>query len=476
MWRLPFLAYKTGLGAFIIIYCISLLTLANSIHFMEVFLGQFSGRTAASVYSLVPSATGIGIASIIYAILFTATYSQLIVYGLFYTIKGFNNPLPWTKEACLGFCDDPGLNFWDKIHNQNFYTIFTIIWVIISFKNREKMITPYLIIVIIQISILVSSKPNKTFNLFAIKLSHFANPMIWERAIEQSLYSIGVGMTTTIQKGTYAKFASTHIDSTIISFTILFFSILSAMTSDFSLGLISNPELGILQFTFISYSQALKFVNPSPLLSITFFGSFSLIGIIVVSELINSISKSVQEVFPKVNKLIIKFMVCLLSGFIGFCPLVRNNFEFFDRFVSGYSLMLIVSFELIFISFGYGLTRFNEDVAFMTNYYPNFCFRCCWLIGGLFIMLITLLDIFKSHSKNYLGILITFTIISPIFANFLYKIFVYYQNNQTLNCFKPNSDFGPKESNLKKLRKNFKINSGNFNILARNYNVENHNL
>ncbi|KAL4239955.1 hypothetical protein ACF0H5_000752 [Mactra antiquata] len=54
IWRFPILCARNGGGAFLIPFFFFLLTCGGPLYYMEVCLGQFSGRSAATAFDLCP--------------------------------------------------------------------------------------------------------------------------------------------------------------------------------------------------------------------------------------------------------------------------------------------------------------------------------------------------------------------------------------------------------------------------------------
>lgn len=59
IWRFPFIAYKNGGGAFLIPYIILLFLVGKPFYFLEMIMGQFSGRSSIRVWNVSPAFVGI---------------------------------------------------------------------------------------------------------------------------------------------------------------------------------------------------------------------------------------------------------------------------------------------------------------------------------------------------------------------------------------------------------------------------------
>ena len=58
VWRFPFTAYENGGGAFLIPYIIVLFFVGKPFYFLEGFLGQFTSKSCAKTWAMVPAMKG----------------------------------------------------------------------------------------------------------------------------------------------------------------------------------------------------------------------------------------------------------------------------------------------------------------------------------------------------------------------------------------------------------------------------------
>ncbi|XP_046822009.1 sodium-dependent nutrient amino acid transporter 1-like isoform X3 [Vespa crabro] len=99
IWRFPFTAYKNGGGAFLIPYVILLFLVGKPFYFLEMIMGQFSGRSSIRVWNVSPAFVGVGWAQFSSTIVLATYYSSLMALTLYYLIASFSTELPWAK--CL---------------------------------------------------------------------------------------------------------------------------------------------------------------------------------------------------------------------------------------------------------------------------------------------------------------------------------------------------------------------------------------
>lgn len=84
-------------GAFLIPYLLLLFVVGRPLYYMEMVMGQFSGRGPIKVWKCVPALKGIGFAQIITNCFLTIFYNYLMALTLFYLFASFQSPLPWSE-------------------------------------------------------------------------------------------------------------------------------------------------------------------------------------------------------------------------------------------------------------------------------------------------------------------------------------------------------------------------------------------
>ncbi|XP_048247888.1 sodium- and chloride-dependent glycine transporter 1-like [Haliotis rufescens] len=96
VWRFPYICNRNGGGAFLIPFIVCLVLCGLPLFFLEVAMGQFSGKSATHVWSVCPLMKGVGIGMLIISA-GTAVYSTTIcAWSLYYTIFSCRAVLPWT--------------------------------------------------------------------------------------------------------------------------------------------------------------------------------------------------------------------------------------------------------------------------------------------------------------------------------------------------------------------------------------------
>ncbi|KAK6182355.1 hypothetical protein SNE40_010063 [Patella caerulea] len=103
IWRFPYLCAKNGGAVFLIPYAVFMITLAFPLSFLELSLGQYSGKSTYDVWDLCPAFRGLGAAATAFSTINSMYFNMILAWILYYLVHSFMSPLPWTT------CD----NWWN---------------------------------------------------------------------------------------------------------------------------------------------------------------------------------------------------------------------------------------------------------------------------------------------------------------------------------------------------------------------------
>ncbi|XP_020802214.1 sodium- and chloride-dependent GABA transporter ine isoform X4 [Drosophila serrata] len=96
VWRFPYMCYKSGGGVFLVPYCIILFICSIPLLFMELSVGQYTGRgPIGALGQLCPLFKGAGLASVVVSFLMSTYYSVIIGYSIYYFFTSFKTEMPW---------------------------------------------------------------------------------------------------------------------------------------------------------------------------------------------------------------------------------------------------------------------------------------------------------------------------------------------------------------------------------------------
>ncbi|XP_061603794.1 sodium- and chloride-dependent creatine transporter 1-like isoform X3 [Phyllopteryx taeniolatus] len=95
VWRFPYLCYKNGGGVFLIPYLLIVFFGGIPVFFLEIALGQFMKQGGVSAWNIAPLFKGLGWASMVIVFFCNTYYIMILVWGLYFLVNSFTNPLPW---------------------------------------------------------------------------------------------------------------------------------------------------------------------------------------------------------------------------------------------------------------------------------------------------------------------------------------------------------------------------------------------
>uniref|UniRef100_A0A8C1GTW2 Transporter n=1 Tax=Cyprinus carpio TaxID=7962 RepID=A0A8C1GTW2_CYPCA len=216
---------------------------------------------------------------------------------------------------------------------------------------------------------------------------------VWKDAATQIFFSLSAAWGGLITLSSYNKFHNNCYRDTLIvtctnSATSIFagfviFSVIGFMAHELKVPIESVADEGP-GIAFVVYPEALTRLPLSPFWAIIFFLMLLTLGLDTMFATIETIVTSVSDEFPKYlrkHKPLFTLVCCLSFFVLGF-PMITESgmymLQLVDTFAASYSLVIIAIFELIGISYIYGLQRFCEDIEMMIGFQPNKFWRICW--------------------------------------------------------------------------------------------------
>ncbi len=98
-WGFPLKVYKYGGSAFMVVYWLSFFLSAFPIFFLELALGQFSGRSPIRTFQLqLPAAEGVGIIVSLFSVIASIFYTAQVAQAFSYVFLSGYTPMHW--ETC----------------------------------------------------------------------------------------------------------------------------------------------------------------------------------------------------------------------------------------------------------------------------------------------------------------------------------------------------------------------------------------
>lgn len=119
---------------------------------------------------------------------------------------------------------------------------------------------------------------------------------------------------------------------------------------------------------------------------------------------------SIQDGFPNwiKHKLVyhelLVLIVCVISFFFGLPNLIQGGIYFFqliDHYAASISIMFLAFFQMIAITWFYGVRRLSKIIKQMTGKGPSLYFRSCWLVAGPLLLIVNFSHWFLCECQNW---------------------------------------------------------------------------
>jgi len=265
-----------------------------------------------------------------------------------------------------------------------------------------------------QFSFVKEKNASLTNETVASNWDNLLKPYCWMEAATQIFYSLSLGFGSCIAFASYnppkTNFYRHALGISVVNSVssmlagVTIFAIIgsSAVLNEIPISeLTTGPGLA-----FIAVSEAIAKVPAAQLWSALFFLMLFMLGIDSQFAGVEGMMTALDDttLLPKkVNRTII------IGGFCGFSFLLGLPFglrsglylvDLFDNFSANFPLMMVAFFEVIAISWVYGINRFCKDFEDMTGYYPNIVWKFLWVVLTpatlAFILIYSLIDMFQN--------------------------------------------------------------------------------
>jgi len=426
VWRFPYLCYKNGGGAFLIPYFTFVVVGGIPLFYLEVAVGQYMSRGGLQAWNIVPLFQGIGLASCIIVFFLNCYYNVILAWAFYYFFASFTTELPWEncghdwntpmctknfslqgdtnlsyfdpvtefwENKVLGISeglDEMGIIKWDNLLCLIFAWIVVYCCICKGIKSSGKVMyvtatSPYIFMTILLIknSTLEGASEGVEFYLKP-NMSRLEDTKVWVDAGTQIFFSSSIGLGTLTALGSYNKFKhNSYRDSILFAMVnsgtsffagFIVFTILGSMAHEQgkSVGDVAESGPGL---AFIAYPQAVSQLPGAPFWSCLFFLMVILLGLDSQFVGVEGVVTTVVDQFPHLLRRGYRkeafIGVCCIIMLLVAIPMVMEGgmyvFQLFDYYTGSRIILLVAFFELIGISYVYGIKRFHDNVLMMVG-------------------------------------------------------------------------------------------------------------
>ncbi|XP_052869003.1 sodium- and chloride-dependent GABA transporter ine [Anopheles cruzii] len=444
VWRFPYLCYKSGGGVFLVPYFIILLICGIPMLFMELAVGQYTGRgPIGALGQLCPLFKGTGLASVVVSFLMSTYYSVIIAYAIYYFFTSFRPDLPWTdcshrwntpdcwvpegmkhnltrpemsRTPTEEFFENkvlqishgieyPGAMRWELVACLvcAWILVYFAIWKSIKSSAKVRYLTatlPFvLIVVFLGRSLTLEGADKGLHYFFRPNWQELGRANVWINAAAQNFNSIGIAFGSMISFASYNKYNNNILHDTLaVSFVNAITSLLVGIFAFATIGNIALEQSTTVEdvlsggpgLIFVVYPQALAKMPAAQLWAVLFFFMLLCLGLNSQFAIVEVVVTSIQDGFPRwikrklVYHELLVLIVCVVSFFAGLPNLIQGGIYFFqliDHYAASVSIMFLAFFETIAIAWFYGINRLSKNVKQMTGRYPSLYLRFCLLVA-----------------------------------------------------------------------------------------------
>ncbi|XP_060076525.1 sodium-dependent proline transporter-like [Ylistrum balloti] len=123
IWRFPYFCMRNGGGSFLVAFLFILVICGLPTFFLDLVMGQFSGKTTLHAWEICPLLQGIGAGALIVLFVISTYYNMIIAWTLFYLGSSFLTPLPW--DNCDNSWNTANCIINKPLHNTSLYNYTT---------------------------------------------------------------------------------------------------------------------------------------------------------------------------------------------------------------------------------------------------------------------------------------------------------------------------------------------------------------
>uniref|UniRef100_A0A674DLF0 Transporter n=1 Tax=Salmo trutta TaxID=8032 RepID=A0A674DLF0_SALTR len=396
VWRFPYLCYKNGGGVFLIPYMIIVFIGGIPVFFLEIALGQFMKQGGVSAWNIAPLFKGLGLASMVIVFFCNTYYIMILVWGLYFLLHSFTNPLPWAtcghpwntlnctenfRRAChnrSALCVEPEgmrspvIEFWerkvlrlsgglDEPGDISTHMVLCLIatWVIVYFciwkgvKGTGKVVYftalfPYLVLVVLLAhGVTLPGALDGIVYYLKPDWSKLWEAQVWIDAGTQIFFSYAIGLGALTALGSYNRFHNNCYQDAFVlaminSGTSFFagfvvFSVLGFMAAEQGVDISKVAESGP-GLAFIAYPKAVTLMPMAPVWAALFFFMLLVLGLDSQFVGVEGFVTGVMDMLPpksmagSLRREVVVAICCITCFFIDLSMVTEGGMYVFQLF------------------------------------------------------------------------------------------------------------------------------------------------
>ncbi|XP_052809266.1 sodium- and chloride-dependent glycine transporter 1-like [Mya arenaria] len=340
IWRFPYFVKRNGGGVALIPFLLFLVSCGGPLYYIEVCLGQFSGKSPVNVWDICPLFRGIGFVMVGLSLMFIWYFGACFAWVIYYLFHSFHPRLawatcgqPWNTDLCIDASTNltekklqlasnisakfkfstSATEFWEnnvlamsrgiddlgsvQLHllgclALGWLVVYLCLWKGVKSLGKVVYVTatlPYVLLTVLLIrGVTLDGAVDGIKHYIYPDLSKLLKGQLWIEAAVQCFYSLGPAWGGVITMASFNKFNHNAFRDTMIvcfadGFTGFFgglvvFSVLGFLAKETGVSIDDLPFSGA-SLAFIAYPEALSRLPLPNLWAVLFFITLILVSV-----------------------------------------------------------------------------------------------------------------------------------------------------------------------------------------------------
>ncbi|XP_052808149.1 sodium- and chloride-dependent glycine transporter 1-like isoform X2 [Mya arenaria] len=408
IWRFPYFVKRNGGGVALIPFLLFLVSCGGPLYYIEVCLGQFSGKSPVNVWDICPLFRGIGFVMVGLSLMYIWYFGACFAWVIYYLFHSFHPRLawatcgqPWNTDLCI----DASTNLTEKKLQlaSNISAKFKFSTSATEFWENNVLAKSHGIddLGSVQLHLLGCLALGWLVVYLCLWKGVKSLGKLWIEAAVQCFYSLGPAWGGVITMASFNKFNHNAFRDTMIvcfadGFTgfsggLVVFSVLGFLAKETGVSIDNLPFSGA-SLAFIAYPEALSRLPIPNLWAVLFFVTLILVSVDTTFGTFETVINAIVDYdFRRLHRYRIHITSLLtVLIIVGSIPLCTSGgyyiFMLTDWYIATFNIVFVALLETIVISWIYGANRFSEDIEMMTGNRPPLLVRVVWsLVIPIFI-------------------------------------------------------------------------------------------